>query len=201
MKIKQLREKECFDWIAEHNPISSCLDIPLKGKYKIQKFHCFSLWEVPVTQQCIESYPYKCYCPCEKWKYKEVSPSRYWATPQCHPWQRTVQQGSRECSERTARQAKTKTYPQSWPQSDGKRQKEDSKQNKNKDVRMCWKKKKRQQNINGISNKETLWKEIMNNKAKKKTRERLWGMMWLNASVRWVTSRPHIKTIKIDWWF
>lgn len=31
---------------------------------------------------------------------------------------------------------------------------------------MCWK--KRQQNINGISNKETLGKEIMNNKAKKK---------------------------------
>lgn len=32
--------------------------------------------------------------------------------------------------------------------------------------KMCWK--KRQQNINGISNKETLGKEIMNNKAKKK---------------------------------
>lgn len=32
---------------------------------------------------------------------------------------------------------------------------------------MCWKK-KRQQNINGISNKETLGKELMNNKAKKK---------------------------------
>lgn len=50
---------------------------------------------------------------------------------------------------------------------------------------MCWKqnkikkeggKKKRQQNINGISNKETLGKEIMNNKAKKNPRERLWGM-------------------------
>lgn len=31
--------------------------------------------------------------------------------------------------------------------------------------------KKRQQNINGISNKETLGKELMNNKAKKKTRK------------------------------
>lgn len=41
------------------------------------------------------------------------------------------------------------------------------KQNKNRDV-TCAGKKKRQQNINGISNKETLGKELMNNKAKKK---------------------------------
>jgi len=77
---------------------------------------------MPVTQQHIENYLYKSYCPCEKWKYKE---SHHVGTEPLlnviHDRGLCNRDLGSAAREQQGRQ--TQPHPQPRPQSDGKRQK------------------------------------------------------------------------------
>lgn len=65
---KTAQKKKCFDWIAEHDPDYSCLDIPFKGNQTL----CLGSFTASHYEKYQElSNAFKVTRASEKWKYKE----------------------------------------------------------------------------------------------------------------------------------